>query len=251
VSITLTGVLVAVVAILPGLPGDRVYRLMVGSDWREDSLSKVLRLLGFSLFGLAIYATVHPPLGLPAPLYLFPATYDDLRPESLRYLLVAILGHFVASTLAGLLTVAGMRILASVFSLGSHAFAWDQFIRVSAKGRWVIIGLSTGESYAGFVKLADISVAREERDLILSEPCGYDEENGQYRALEFRELFLPGNCIVSVSTLADETENRFLIVNEVLGTQEVDDGDQEGRKGSSHRKEGIGGTCTSKDKTVG
>ena len=49
-----------------------MYRLLVGWDWREDQWQRVTRLVGFSVFGLALYATLGSVLPVPPPLYLSP-----------------------------------------------------------------------------------------------------------------------------------------------------------------------------------
>jgi hypothetical protein len=51
---SVVALLIAAFAILPGVPGERLYTMLVGWDWREDKWWRTLRLLAFSLVGLSI-----------------------------------------------------------------------------------------------------------------------------------------------------------------------------------------------------
>lgn len=75
-SLTLTGLLVLIFAVLPGVPGEKIYQVLVGADWREDNWRRIIRLLTFSLFGLVLYAVVAPFLGAPLPSYLSPSSLE-------------------------------------------------------------------------------------------------------------------------------------------------------------------------------
>src|SRR5258706_11105030 len=81
---TLTVLLIGVLGLLPGGPGDRCYRLLMGRDWREDRWQATLRVLGFSVAGLAIYNAVAPHLRLPPPPYLLPAKLASPNSAMLR-----------------------------------------------------------------------------------------------------------------------------------------------------------------------
>src|SRR6202035_2486696 len=107
---TLAGILVLVFAILPGIPGERLYRTFVGFDWREDQWQKTLRLLTFSLFGLALYASIAPLLHAPFPTYLSPMLLEQaVKNEVLfRRTLLALLGHFAGSSVAGVIGGIGL-----------------------------------------------------------------------------------------------------------------------------------------------
>ncbi len=48
-------ILIIALVILPGLLGDRVYKLLVGIDWREKEWRGILRLIAFSVAGAALY----------------------------------------------------------------------------------------------------------------------------------------------------------------------------------------------------
>jgi hypothetical protein len=110
---TLASVLVAVIAVFPGLIGDRIYRMIVGVDWREKDWQAVLRLLGFSVVGVALYSLFASWCGLAPPIHLIPATYAKLDPggSSLNRILSIYLGHVVGGALAGLLASGGMKAL--------------------------------------------------------------------------------------------------------------------------------------------
>src|SRR5438477_6527279 len=100
---TLMGVLIAAFAVLPGLPGDKLYSLFVGSDWREDKWSRTLRLLAFSLFGLAVYAFVAPRIGTPLPQYVSPKALEQLSALQIATFAAAFLGHVCGASAVGLL----------------------------------------------------------------------------------------------------------------------------------------------------
>lgn len=55
---TLSSLLIIVFALIPGLPGRTIYRILLGRDWREDAWDKGLQFVAFSVFGLALYSVV-------------------------------------------------------------------------------------------------------------------------------------------------------------------------------------------------
>jgi hypothetical protein len=89
----------------------------------------------------------------------------------------------------------------------------------------ISIGLQNGESYAGYVDVADTSVAPGERDVILREPALFEPSRGNYRFLEHDSLFLLGSTIASVAVLYEPTiDKRVTEVGDVLLDKEVIDG---------------------------
>ena len=69
---TLTALLILLFAIVPGMFGEMVYRIIAGTDWRETQWSKVARIIGISIAGLVLYIVLASLTGLPTPQYLFP-----------------------------------------------------------------------------------------------------------------------------------------------------------------------------------
>src|SRR5437660_5700066 len=108
---TLMGVLIAAFAVLPGLPGGRVYSFLVGSNWREDKWSRTLRLLAFSLFGLAGYSLLATRIGTPLPQYISAKALEQLAPAEFGMFAAAFLGHVAGATFFGLLAGVGTRVL--------------------------------------------------------------------------------------------------------------------------------------------
>ncbi len=66
---TTTGAVIVLLAILPGFVGDYIYRSFTRVDWREKDWRSVLRLLGFSVVGAALYSLVAELFHWPAPIH--------------------------------------------------------------------------------------------------------------------------------------------------------------------------------------
>lgn len=180
-----------------------VHRLLVGIDWREDKWARTLRLLGFSTFGLALYAAVAPLFGAPLPLYVQPGTLQKLSSADFSRLSSAFLGHVIGSVLVAVLTALAAPLIRRLSRRIAFVTAWDRFINVSAARRWVVVALQSGDVYAGYVEAADTSVAAAERDILLREPARYFEVERVYRASEYSALFLVGSSIASIGAIAD------------------------------------------------
>jgi hypothetical protein len=200
---TVAGLVVALFALLPGVPAEWCYRLLVGIDWREDKWARTLRLLGFSTFGLALYAAVAPLFRAPLPLYVDPILLQKITPADFSRLSSAFLGHVIGSVIVAVLTALAAPLIRRLSKRIAFVTAWDRFINVSAARRWVVVALQSGEVYAGYVEAADTSVAAAERDILLREPARYVEKEGVYRVSEYSALFLVGSSIASVGALSD------------------------------------------------
>ena len=200
---SIAALLIAAFAILPGVPGERIYTTLVGWDWREDKWWRTLRLLAFSLAGLAAYAIVADLISAPMPVYVSPAALEHLKSEHLAALGIAFLGHVLGAAICGLVSGYGFRFLARLTSRSAYSSAWDHFINACAKSRWVTVGLTNGQVYAGYVDKADVSVAASERDIILREPALYDEVEKAYRTTPYQTMFLLGSTIASVAAVTD------------------------------------------------
>jgi small nuclear ribonucleoprotein (snRNP)-like protein len=224
---TLAGMLVLLFVALPGVPGEKIYRIMVGANWRDQPWQKALRLLGFSFFGLAIYTVVASWLAAPLPGYLTPdqlaAALSDSR--STPPLFLSFLGHFLGSAITGLTVGFSIRSLRRAATMTPFYSAWDHFIYVCVARHWVLVSLKNGEAYAGILELADTSVALGERDLILEEPAIYDEEKEVYIALGQQYLFIPGDTISGMAAVYDPSiDTRETTVGEaVFGKERRDD----------------------------
>lgn len=210
------GLIVALFALLPGVPAEWCYRLVAGIDWREDKWQRTLRLLGFSAFGLALYAAIAPSFRLPQPFYLFPTTLALVTPAELPRLSVAFLGHVTgAVTMAVVAAVAAPRIARLARRL-SFVTAWDSFINGRVGHRWVVVTLGSGEAYAGYIDVADISVAASDRDLVLREPAHFIAAEKIYRVSEYDSLFIVGSNIASVAAIAEPSDQRITVRGQSL-----------------------------------
>jgi hypothetical protein len=222
---TFASVLVIIFAVLPGVPGERLYRIFVGSDWREDQWQKALRLLGFSLFGLAIYASIAPVIKAPFPTYLSPVLLEQAAKDeiSFRRMLLALLGHFAGSSMAGVISGISLHSVARIRSASAYYSAWDHFVLHCAKDHWVVVTLQNGEAYSGIIETADVSVSSSDRDIILREPGWYDEGAHEYRSTQYQSLFIPGSFLSSVSTVCESADKRIIPVGEVVFIKENSD----------------------------
>jgi len=226
---TVAGALIAAFAVLPGLPGEKVYSYFVGSDWREDKWSRSLRLLAFSLFGLAAYSLIAPRLGMPLPQYVTPRALEQLVPDQIASFAAAFTGHVLGATSVGLFAGIGSRLFAKIAARSAYSSAWDHFINSCVKGHWVTIGLTNGDVYAGYIDKADVSVAASERDIILREPAAYDPDTKQYRTLQYQTMFLLGTAIASVAVVTDAAaDKRITDVGESLFLKESNGGNAQG-----------------------
>jgi len=238
ISLTISGLLLLVFAILPGLPGERLYHLLVGANWREDHWQRVLRLLGFSLFGVTLYARIAPIVGAPPPPYLSPAVFQGsvADPNFIDTLAIALLGHFAASGLGGLLAGSITRVFARLFSATVHPSAWDHFIRdYCAKGQRIVVGLESGEYYSGLFDMADLSVSNSEREIVLREPAILRRDHAEYVAMGASCIFLSSKLIVSIA-IADKPP---MLGKDITSSQETDcDPRESNRQGEIKRLRG-------------
>jgi hypothetical protein len=204
---SVSALLIAAFAILPGVPGERIYTMIVGWDWREDKWWRTLRLLAFSLSGLSAYAIVASFVRAPLPAYVSPHAMEVLRPEQIGSLAIAFLGHVAGAAICGVGAGYAMRVLARLTSLSVYFSAWNQFVNSCSKGHWVTVGLTNGQVYAGYIDKADVSVAASERDIILREPALYDEIERAYQTTSYQTMFLLGSTIASIAAIMDTPDD--------------------------------------------
>lgn len=206
--------MIALFAILPGMAGSGIYRLLVGLDRRDDGWQKLLRLLVFSVSGLALYIVAASACGLPFPPYLTHSDSQDfLELGNLSKLGLAYGGHVFGSALVGLFAAGIVRLLARWTPMSPYPDTWDAFVKSYAKEHWVIISLVDGAAYAGLIREADISVVQEERDVVLKEPAKYDDEKGQYIALNYQYLFIPAARIDMIAAVHNPKLDKERITN--------------------------------------
>ena len=97
---TLTALLIFLLAILPGLPGDKIYRTLIGTSQRDKEWQNILRLLGFSVGGLGLYSIVAGIKGVPPPLHIFPNSFSACEHQgcSLNNFVHICFGYYVFTT---------------------------------------------------------------------------------------------------------------------------------------------------------
>ena len=217
---TITALLIIVVAVFPGMFGNRIYQVIVGIDWRERDFQVIIRLAGFSIIGAVLYSIVANISGfLPPPIHLIPSSYESLsnNPEELVQIIYPYIGHLIGGLLSGVLAAIAVLILAKFSSATAYPGAWDDFIRRQVPNHWVIIGLKNGDVYAGKIKTADLSVSKDERDVVLEEPCLYDKNSMNYQSLNYQYIFIPSDNLYSLAVVHDsKTDHRLIPIGENL-----------------------------------
>lgn len=226
---TVSALVVIVFAVVPGVFGETVYRLIIGTDWRQSEWERVVRIVTFSVGGVVLYNLALFLLdGLPIPSYLFErsvTTTEDSR-MAMKLMTIAYVGHFVAASILGGVVAAFTRILTARTRMSTYPDSWDVFARKYVKKHWVAVTLIDGESFAGMVEKADTSVQRSERDVVLLEPAQYDSERTKYITMPYEYLYLPGTLIASIGVYYNPNVDppRIVPINESLFIEPEDDG---------------------------
>jgi hypothetical protein len=193
--------IIIAICVLPGVPGEKAYGLLIGGDWREEAWSRVLRMIGFSVLGLMLYIAATGLFALPFPPYLLPSSIKHLTQPLIYSSTIALFGHFIGATVAGASSALLMRGLGYVASRSAYGSAWEHFIRDSIDDHWVVIGLQNGDAYAGYIRVVDSKLNSPDRDVLLLEPALFDEQERCYRATEYQALFLAGATVSSIATV--------------------------------------------------
>jgi hypothetical protein len=228
---TITAIIITIVAIFPGVLGNRAYQTIVGIDWRDKEFQVILRLAGFSVIGAVLYSIAADFISfLPLPIHLIPGSYKDLSndPTYLMKIIYPYIGHLFGGFIAGILAAFGMILLSKCSSRTAFPGAWDDFIRKQVSKHWVIIGLKNGDVYAGKIKTADLSVSKEERDIILEEPCLYEKNRSNYKSLNYQCVFIASENLYSLAVIHDsKLDQRLVPVGEYLFIEGGENGQRE------------------------
>ncbi len=208
-----TGLLVLVLALLPGLPGDVAYRTLAGVSWREKDFTHVMRLTAFSALGLVLYAVIADRQGWPAPGYVVPSTFTGgtFAASQIGTLGIAYIGHFVAGALVGLGAAGARHLLARIRAVSASRDTWDHLIHCAAPEHWVIVTLQNGDSYAGILDHADVSTEPEYRDLLIAEPYRYDAGAAMYAPTFNQLLFVRGADVASIAVVYDDVRDKRIV----------------------------------------
>lgn len=217
---TITALIIIIVAIFPGVLGNKAYQMIVGIDWRDKEFQVIIRLTGFSIVGAVLYTIVANLVNfLPLPLHLIPSSYGSIsdNPNNLLKIIYPYVGHLIGGFISGVLAALAVLLLSKISSTTAFPAAWDDFIRKHVSKHWVIIGLNNGDIYAGKIKTADLSVSKDERDIVLEEPCLYERETGNYRSLNYQYMFIPSDNLYSLAVVHDpKIDKRIISVGENL-----------------------------------
>jgi hypothetical protein len=222
--------LIIVLAIVPGVLAASIYHWLNGRDWRATETDKVIRALGFSLFGLCAYVLLANLFDWPPAMHVIPSSYSDsnLRASKLASLVLPYLGHVLCSVGLGAAAAGTARLIAKLSSSTHQPCAWDVFGKSHTMGRWVVVTLTSGARYCGIPGALDLSVAQGERDILLGEPALYDPDKEQYISTTFDRLFLPAAQVVEVGSLydADKDTDRLVQPGHTVSTTETGDAKQ-------------------------
>ncbi len=191
-------------ALLPGALGEWCYRTLVGVRWGESQWTFALRVLGFSIVGLAVYCLLCL-IGAPEPAYILPVLFNTPPDAELLRLMpttVPIAFGYLGHCFSGAAVGAGAALVVRRLSSG-YPCAWDVFVRRCTPKHMVAVTLENQATYVGFVRACDVTVERGERDLVLTEPAVYDEGTKDYVSLPYQHMFLRADLIYCVAAIHD------------------------------------------------
>lgn len=208
---TINGLIVFLVALIPGVPGETAFSRVTGLDWREDRLRRIIRIVIISVGGLVLYILTDDFVSwtglfdFPDPLYIMPAQIGEaMTRNTLTEMAWAYIGHVVCASAVGAGSGLGWKKLAHATGRTPYPSSWDDLINTYSDEHWVIVTLTDGTTYAGVIETADTGVAAEERDMLLREPALYDQDENAYVVEHYQHLFLPSALIASVAVVYDE-----------------------------------------------
>ena len=113
---TFSALIIFMFAMLPGLPGETVYKLFADAHWQEREWWSILRILSFSATSLALYVIIANIIHLPMPMYIFPSTFNtsNFTMDILSVLSLSFIGHTIVSVIIGISASYGRQILAQL-----------------------------------------------------------------------------------------------------------------------------------------
>lgn len=210
---TINGLIIFIVVLLPGVPGERLYNSWTGLDWRENKLQRTIRIVSISIAGLISYIVAAHASELPLPLYIFPETYTAITGAELVRAAWAYTGHTGFAIAAAAVGGYVQDWMAEQRDQTTYPSAWDDLVRDLADERWVVVALKNGDIFLGGLQEADINAPREDRDLILSQPARYSDAEEDYIGTEYQYLYLPQAQIESVAVMYDREKDGDRWVN--------------------------------------
>lgn len=212
---TINGLVILLIALIPGVPGEFIYTQLTGLDWREEQLRRVIRIVLVSVVGLILYVLlddllggIWSPLDLPDPKYVMPAHLGmKMTRAALSHMAWAFIGHVLLATGVGWGLARGWEWAAERLETTKHPSAWDDLVNEHAPKHWVVITLTDETTWAGKIETADENVPAEERDLLLEEPARYDPEEDTFITEPYQHLFVPAALVATVAVLYDSDQD--------------------------------------------
>lgn len=227
---TVGGLIIFLLAVIPGVPGETAYSSLVGLDWREDRLWRLVRVLLFSAFGLVLYIAATTLTPLPPPFYVVPERAASVTIRELPSGALSYAGHALCAFLVGAGTAYAARQLARWTGSTTYPAVWDDFITNFVPGHWVVVKLENGNTFAGMLEAADLEAPKEDRDILLTEPALYVEDRQAFETLAYQHLYLPAAQISSVAVYYDpDRDERVTEVNQTLFQEDERQTSEHGR----------------------
>lgn len=208
---TVSGLLVILFAVLPGVPGNNLYQRFVGSDRKEEQWSTIIRIIGFSVGGLILYILLGYFINAPLPIYISPSTFTNFNVDRniLLNMSLAFSGHVIGSILISFIIARIVLWLNRLTRTTSIPDTWDKFANECVANHWIVVSLIDGKALAGVLERADVSVEAGERDIILKEPAEYRKDIENYVALNYQHLFIPGSLISTIGVWSNDDDSRI------------------------------------------
>ena len=228
VPTTITALLILLLVGLPGFLGDQVFRSFVGLDLRAKQWEVLPRWLSFSVVGLVLYTLLSELFRWPLPIHVIPRSISAVAesPGQLLPVVYSFTGHMLASVGAGGLAVLGKKALTRMSPVSFYQNVWDEFARSHVRGRWIVVSLKSGDVFAGILARGQLSVSREERDIVIEEPAQYNEDANTYTTLPYQYLYLSGDSIYSIAACSLPGDSRTTKIWRPIFLDEANDGGQ-------------------------
>lgn len=207
---SISGIIIFVLILIPGVPGESIYNLITGKNWREERFQQVMRIVMFSVIGLCVYSIIsYYLMEKLTPRYVIPKFYDMYwSSDDIIVLSYSYLGHVSASSVLGVIASGVRKWAASIMYQTAYPSAWDDLLRTHTEDHWIVVSLENGEAYEGILETADKNVPPQNRDILLREPAKFSSEQENYITLPYQHLFLPAAQISSVAVVYDSEYHR-------------------------------------------
>lgn len=193
---TVNGLLIFILALVPGVPGEAIYSHTIGTHYQESQVRRITRIIVISVSGLIAYVL----LGgfgkwsgwfvLPEPIYVIPGTFaEGVSVEQTYRITEVYIWHVILATLVGVAITYSWKYAFSLVESAPYPSAWDKLVTAEMNNRWVVVESVEGNSFLGQIDRANAKAKEGRRDLILEKPRRYDEETGGYVRSEYSKVY--------------------------------------------------------------